>query len=82
MPPIAQDVLPQHPRFQLNASGLVGFFGGDEAIAAMNTAQYYKGRRFMGFYNSPGGFRMAKHYGRLAKSRIWRGFYPDVYLEP
>ncbi|THU84425.1 hypothetical protein K435DRAFT_765067 [Dendrothele bispora CBS 962.96] len=82
MAPIPQDILPQHPRFQLNSSGLAGFFGGDEAIAAMNTAQYYKGRKFMGFYNSPGGFRMAKHYGRLAKSRIWRGFYPDVYLEP
>ncbi|THU84428.1 hypothetical protein K435DRAFT_687528, partial [Dendrothele bispora CBS 962.96] len=69
-------------RFQLNSSGLAGFFGGDEAIAAMNTTQCYKVRRYMGFYNSPGGFRMAKHYGRLAKSRIWRGFYPDVYLEP
>ncbi|THU77889.1 hypothetical protein K435DRAFT_73468, partial [Dendrothele bispora CBS 962.96] len=82
MAPLPQDILPQHPRFQLNSSGLAGFFGGDEAITAMNTAQYYRGRRFMGFYNSPGGFRMAKHYGRLAKSRIWRGFYPDVYLEP
>ncbi|THU77886.1 hypothetical protein K435DRAFT_786503 [Dendrothele bispora CBS 962.96] len=82
MPPISQNVLPQHPRFQLNSSGLAGFFGGDEAIAAMNTTQCYKVRRYMGFYNSPGGFRMAKHYGRLAKSRIWRGFYPDVYLEP
>ncbi|KAK7441780.1 hypothetical protein VKT23_009198 [Stygiomarasmius scandens] len=82
MPPIPQDILPQHPRFQLNSSGLAGFFGGDEGIAAMNTAQYYSVRRFLGFYNSPGGFRMAKHYGRLAKSRIWRGFFPDVYLEP
>ncbi|THU84426.1 hypothetical protein K435DRAFT_831308 [Dendrothele bispora CBS 962.96] len=82
MAPVAQDILPQHPRFQLNASGLAGFFGGDEAIAAMNTAQYYQGRRFLGFYNSPGSFRMAKHYGRLAKSRIWRGLYPDASLEP
>ncbi|THU97844.1 hypothetical protein K435DRAFT_857183 [Dendrothele bispora CBS 962.96] len=82
MAPVAKDILPQHPRFQLNASGLAGFFGGDEAIAAMNTAQYYQGRRFLGFYNSPGGFRMAKHYGRLAKSRIWRGLYPDASLEP
>ncbi|KAK7460478.1 hypothetical protein VKT23_020782 [Stygiomarasmius scandens] len=82
MAPIPQDILPQHPVFQLNSSGLAGFFGGDEGIAAMNTAQYYTARRFLGLYNSPGGFRMAKHYGRLAKSRIWRGFFPDVYLEP
>ncbi|THU95983.1 hypothetical protein K435DRAFT_665309, partial [Dendrothele bispora CBS 962.96] len=70
----------QHPRFQLNASGLAGFFGG--AVVVMNTVQYHQGRRFLGFYNSPGSFRMAKHYGRLAKFRIWRGLYPDASLEP
>ncbi|KAF5352962.1 hypothetical protein D9758_007960 [Tetrapyrgos nigripes] len=84
MPPISENILQSQrsPTFQLNSSGLAGFFGGDEAISAMNTAQIYKKRRFMGLYNSPGGFRMAKHYGRLAKSRLWRGFYPDVYMQP
>ncbi|KAK7441796.1 hypothetical protein VKT23_009182 [Stygiomarasmius scandens] len=83
MAPIPQNILPDSdPKFQLNSSGLAGFFGGDEAISAMNTTQFYQGRNLMGFYNSPGGFRMAKHYGRLAKSPLWRGFFPEGYLEP
>jgi hypothetical protein len=62
--------------FQLNSSGIAGFFGGEEAVSAMRTVNLYHGRRWMGWYNSPGSYTIAKRYGQLANSRIWDGFFP------
>jgi hypothetical protein len=45
-------------------------------VSAMRTVNIYRGRRWMGWYNSPGSFTIAKRYGKLANSRIWDGFFP------
>lgn len=66
----------QNTKFQLDASGVAGFFGGDVAISAMATVHVYKGRRLLGWYNSPGSYTVAQCYGRLAHSRFWNGLFP------
>ena len=67
--------------FSLDASGVSGFFGGDEAISAMATVHVYKGRRWLGLYNTPGSYEIAKRYGRIAKSSVFRGLFPGVRSE-
>ncbi|KAG1856380.1 hypothetical protein DFJ58DRAFT_342275 [Suillus subalutaceus] len=68
--------------FNLNTSNVAGFFGGDEAIAAMTTVHLYRGRRWLGWYNSPGSYTVAKKFGQLAKSRFWDGLFPGPNLTP
>jgi hypothetical protein len=68
--------------FQLDASGVAGFFGGDEAIYAMATVHVYEGRKWLGWYNSPGSYTVAKKYGQLAHSGIWDGLFPGVSVDP
>ena len=67
--------------FSLDASGVSGFFGGDEAISAMATVHVYKGRKGLGWYNTPGSYEIAKRYGRIAKSPVFRGLFPGVRSE-
>ncbi|THU96850.1 hypothetical protein K435DRAFT_722369 [Dendrothele bispora CBS 962.96] len=69
-------------KFNLDSLGVAGFFGGEEAISAMTTVHLYRGRRWLGWYNSPGGYTVAKHYGRLARSSLWTGLYPGTKLDP
>ena len=69
-------------RFNLDISGVAGFFGGDVAVSAMGTIHLYRGRRWLGWYNSPGSYDIAKSYGVLCKSRIWDGLYPGVNVDP
>ncbi|KAG2033620.1 hypothetical protein BDR03DRAFT_967066 [Suillus americanus] len=72
-----------HPgKFSLNVSGVAGFFGGDEAISAIQTIHHYKARRFLGWYNSPGSWNVGKKFGKLAKSRFWNGLFPGSNEEP
>ncbi|KIK45946.1 hypothetical protein CY34DRAFT_776674 [Suillus luteus UH-Slu-Lm8-n1] len=72
-----------HPgNFSLNVSGVAGFFGGDEAISAIQTIHHYKARRFLGWYNSPGSWNVGKKFGKLAKSRFWDGLFPGPDEEP
>ena len=66
----------------LDISGVAGFFGGDVAVKAMSTVHVYAGRRWLGWYNSPGSYEVAKQYGQLARSRFWDGLYPGPNLEP
>ncbi|KAG1724472.1 hypothetical protein EDB19DRAFT_1858560 [Suillus lakei] len=68
--------------FNLNTSNVAGFFGGDEAIAAMTTVHLYRGRRWLGWYNSPGSYTVAKKFGQLANSRLWDGLFPGPNLTP
>ncbi|KAH7906969.1 hypothetical protein BJ138DRAFT_1217009 [Hygrophoropsis aurantiaca] len=72
----------QHSKFSLNASGVAGFFGGNEAVAAMATVHVYEGRRWLGWYNSPGSYDIGKRYGQLANSRFWDGLFPGANLDP
>ncbi|KAG2135725.1 uncharacterized protein EDB93DRAFT_821877 [Suillus bovinus] len=66
----------------LDTSGVAGFFGGDEAISAMATVHLYRGRRWLGWYNSPGSYIVAKKFGQLANSRFWDGLFPGPNLSP
>ncbi|KAG1901689.1 uncharacterized protein F5891DRAFT_227908 [Suillus fuscotomentosus] len=68
--------------FNLDTSGVAGFFGGDEAISAMATVHLYRGRRWLGWYNSPGSYIVAKKFGQLANSRFWDGLFPGPNLTP
>ena len=64
--------------FTLDTSGVSGFFGGDEAISAMGTSHVYKGLQYLGWYNTPGSFQIARRYGLVARSTIFRGLFPGV----
>ena len=68
--------------FSLDTSGVAGVFGGDEAVSAMATVHVYENRRWLGWYNSPGSYQIAKRYGLLAKSRFFDDFFSDVHADP
>ncbi|CCM00117.1 uncharacterized protein FIBRA_02144 [Fibroporia radiculosa] len=69
-------------QFSLDTSGVAGFFGGPEAVSAMATVHVYEGRRWLGWYNSPGAYEISKAYGQLANSRFWDGLYPGPNTDP
>ena len=71
-----------HSSFKLDTAGVAGFFGGDETLSAMATVHLYHGRRWLGWYNSPGSYTVAKKYGQLANSRFWDGLFPGPNAEP
>ncbi|KAH9937848.1 uncharacterized protein BXZ73DRAFT_89263 [Epithele typhae] len=66
----------------LDISGVVGFFGGDVAVSAMATVHIYEARKYLGWYNTPGSYEVAKRYGQVAKSRFWDGLYPGINHDP
>ncbi|KAG1892072.1 hypothetical protein F4604DRAFT_1697179 [Suillus subluteus] len=68
--------------FTLDTGGVMGFFGGEEALSAMSTVHLYQGRRWLGWYNSPGSYIVAKKFGQLAKSRFWDGVFPGPNPTP
>lgn len=74
--------IPINGPFSLDAAGVAGFFGGDETLSAMATVHLYRGRRWLGWYNSPGSYTVAKKYGQLANSRLWDGLFPGPNPEP
>jgi len=69
-------------QFSLDASGVAGFFGGEEAVYAMGTVHVYEGRKWLGWFNSPGSYEIGRRYGKLAKSRLWNGLFPGVNVDP
>ena len=69
-------------KYNFDISGVAGFFGGDVAVAAMSTVHIYRGRKWLGWYNSPGSYDIAKSYGVLCDSRLWDGLYPGVNVDP
>ena len=68
--------------FKLDLAGATGFFGGEEAISAMATVHLYEGRRWVGWYNSPGNHMLAKCLGRMANSRFWDALFPGPNDSP
>ena len=68
--------------FNLNVGGFAGFFGGEEAVSAMETVHLYRARRWTGWFNSPGSYSVGKRYGQLANSRLWDGMFPGPNEEP
>ena len=69
-------------RFNLDTSGVVGVFGGEQAVSAMGTIPLYKNWKYLGWYNSPGSYEIAKRYGGLAKSRFFDGLFPGSRSDP
>lgn len=69
-------------QFTLDSSGVAGFFGGDEAISAMATVHVYEGRKWLGWYNPPGSYLVAKTYGQLANAKLWNALFPGVRSDP
>ncbi|KAF8549356.1 hypothetical protein OG21DRAFT_1606481 [Imleria badia] len=78
---------PLHPplsdiKFSLNAWGVAGIFGGEEAISAVALIPLFQGRRWLGWYNSPGSLEVARHFGRLAQSQFWEELFPHTTKSP
>jgi hypothetical protein len=71
-----------HKPFTLAFAGVLALFGGDAAISAMATVNIYQGRRWLGWYNSPGSYFVAEYYGRLAKSKLSSSFSPGITVGP
>ena len=69
-------------RFNLDTSGVVGVFGGAQAVSAMGTIPLYRNWKYLGWYNSPGSYEIAKRYGGLAKSRFFDGLFPGNRTAP
>ncbi|KAF8186335.1 hypothetical protein BJ912DRAFT_971434 [Pholiota molesta] len=63
-------------KFDLDVSGIAGFFGGDESIAAMASVNLIRNRWLLGWYNSPGSYFVSKKYGMIAGTRVWDGLFP------
>ncbi|KAF8187208.1 hypothetical protein BJ912DRAFT_448096 [Pholiota molesta] len=69
-------------RFNLDVSGIAGFFGGEESSAAMASVNLVRARPFVGWYNSPGSYFVAKVYGMIAGTRFWDGLFPGRDSSP
>lgn len=71
-----------HSGFSLDSSGIAGFFGGEEAFAAMSSVHLVRARRWLGWYNSPGSYFVAKKYGILPNSTFWDSLFPGPSTDP
>ncbi|KAG2135742.1 uncharacterized protein EDB93DRAFT_822588 [Suillus bovinus] len=69
-------------KFTLDVSGVAGLLGGDEAVSAMTIVHVFRGRKWLGWYNSPGSYIIAKKYRQLANSRFWDGLLPGINTDP
>lgn len=69
-------------KFQLDIAGIAGFLGGDDAVNAMVTVFLYHGRQWLGWYNAPGSFDVAKKYGQLARSGFWDAVFSGPSEDP
>ncbi|KAI6121273.1 hypothetical protein F5141DRAFT_1210950 [Pisolithus sp. B1] len=64
--------------FSLNTGGMASFFGGEVAVTAMTTIHLDPTRRWLGWYNSPGTYEVARRYGRVSGSKFLEGLFPGV----
>ncbi|KAI9461116.1 hypothetical protein HD554DRAFT_1531640 [Boletus coccyginus] len=80
MPPLYPPF--SNAKFTLNAWGVAGIFGGEEAISAVALIPLYQGRRWLGWYNAPGSLEVARHFGRLARSQFWQRIFPHTTTSP
>ncbi|KAF8546655.1 hypothetical protein OG21DRAFT_1518019 [Imleria badia] len=77
IPPLQLD---KPPRFSLDSSGAAGLLGGDDAISAIAAVHVYSGRRWLGWYNTPGSFQIAKRFSSFAKSVSFRGNLSQTFF--
>ena len=78
-------------RFFLDMSGAAGLLGGDDAVSAMTAVHVYGNRRWLGWYNTPGSFQLAKRLNTFGKSASCHKSFDDkpskplsknVYMDP
>ena len=69
-------------KFSLNAWSIAGIFGGEETISALNLIPLYHGRRWFGWYNSPGSLEVARHFFRIVQSQFWERLIPHTTKSP
>nr|VWP01756.1 Polyadenylation factor subunit 2 [Ganoderma boninense] len=62
--------------------GIAGFFGGDNAFTGVSAIALMPGRRWLGWYNSPGTFGIAKQFAQLAKLKISDSLFPNGERDP
>ena len=79
--PIHQDTSSKSG-FTLDSSGVAGFFGGDSAVLAMASVNLIPNRRWVGWYNTPGSYEIAKQFGQLANSPFWDALFPGGQHDP
>ncbi|KAI6152494.1 hypothetical protein BKA82DRAFT_763143 [Pisolithus tinctorius] len=60
----------ENTKFVLNGTGVAGLFGGEEAVASIALVHIFEGRRWFGWYNSPGSYIMGMRFSRLASSAV------------
>ncbi|KAF8132292.1 hypothetical protein EV363DRAFT_1416558 [Boletus edulis] len=68
--------------YRLDLTGVVGLFGGDSAVDALETIHLYAGRRWAGWYNYPGTVTVAKRFGQMAEGRLWDSLFPGPNESP
>ncbi|KAG8221563.1 hypothetical protein J3R82DRAFT_1805 [Butyriboletus roseoflavus] len=68
--------------YKLDLTGVVGLFGGDNAVDALETIHLYAGRRWAGWYNYPGTATVAKRFGQMAVGRLWDSLFPGPNESP
>ena len=68
--------------FSLSAWAVAGIFGSEESISALALIPLYQGRRWLGWYNSPGGLDVARHLGHLAQSHLRQHSFPRTSESP
>ena len=56
---------PSH--FSLDLAGVTSLLGGDDVVAAMTAVHVYGNRRWLGWYNNPGSFQVARRLNSFAK---------------
>lgn len=71
-----------HDSFSFDSFGVAGFFGGDSSVAAMATVNLIPGRKWVGWYNNPGSYEIAKKYGPLGNNKLFDGLFPDGEHDP
>ncbi|KAH0828628.1 hypothetical protein J3R83DRAFT_2972 [Lanmaoa asiatica] len=71
-----------HSTYKLDMTGVVGLFGGNNAVDALETIHLYTGRKWVGWYNYPGAATVAKRFGQMANSRLWDSLFPGPNESP
>ncbi|KAG9317849.1 hypothetical protein JVU11DRAFT_2075 [Chiua virens] len=68
-------LLDKPSRFSLDNAGVLGLIGGNDAMSAMATVHVYGNRRWLGWYNNPGSFQIAKRLRAFAPSASLCGVF-------
>ncbi|KAN0097019.1 hypothetical protein V8E55_001465 [Tylopilus felleus] len=69
-------------RFSLDFAGVTSLLGGDNAVSAMTAVHVYGNRRWLGWYNTPGSFQIARRLNSFAKSPSTNPTPSSVHIDP